>query len=849
MGRDLLRRIAGALALIPLAAAVASFWAAGASAASSFELESVGDKHHVTADRTLYHSREGVYEAFGHVVVSSRGQRMSADYLWVDEKTKEMKARGNVVFVDKETIVHAAEIHFNFASGIGSIFYGRVTNDQYTLRGQLIRRVSGERYLTTEGEYTTCKDCAESWKLSARSVDLTVEGYAFMESVFVKIKDVPTLFLPYLVVPVKTKRQSGLLFPRFGGGSNNGGVFVQPLFLAISDQQDLTLSFGKYTAKGHRYEGEYRFNFGGGHLGQFTFFHTRDRKFRDQMTLLGIPSNGGRTAIIAKHELPIHQRLDLRWRVNEVFDRDYSFDYAEDIDVRHQPALESNAVLSSHWDSFFVSAEARRYRNLIYDRPIGFDGGTVQTLPTVHFGVKPISVAGPLLASFYGRFDRFRRHNGSFQDRNADRFYDPASDYIREADRWILQPEISAPFRLGNVILLTPSAQFNEIGYSFDVPRANGQHVPATDTRYAQLKLDVSTVLERVYDYDGESVSKVKHQLIPFVSGSNIPWIQQGKPGHPFNADRGQLENPAGLFDQYDLVPFTNDTNFLRYPQGKSVYYGFTSRLVRKMRGPEEAAPRPYPFDEQAPATRTYPKPLNRKMELANERQKRWDDFGPQYDRYQEIWTVNVSQAFDFKSAARFNDDKKRAFSYLLAKSDLAIDNFSHTLEYRFFPRIDRSRSYDSSGALVVPPLGTPIPEPWRNKQFISTSFTWFLKRSENLRRTRSFVRSVSAGFTNSSVPNRSRTARAELNWSLNDFVNTNVIYQYDLLAKSQMDWGARLTLTHPSECWGIRLNYDWQTNRRQKADYGFKLLLNLMGTGFLDGDQLQGGPGGVFGG
>ncbi|MGZ3712759.1 MAG: LPS-assembly protein LptD, partial [Bdellovibrionota bacterium] len=348
-------------------------FSAGALGASSFELESLREKHHVTADRTLYHSNEKVYEAFGHVVVSSHGQRLSADYLWVDDNTKDMKARGNVIFVDRTTTVQAAEIHFNLETGIGSIFYGKVFNDLYTLKGQLIRRVSEDRFLTTEGEYTTCKDCAESWKLSARSVDLTMEGYAFLDSVFVKIKDVPTLYIPYAVLPVKTKRQTGLLFPRMGASSNNGFVFVQPLFVALSPHQDLTVAAGRYSARGMRYEAEYRyksFNLSGG---QINFYHTGDRRTSSPRQ--------SRVGIKTENEWNFSNHFNMKLRGTEVLDRDYIYDFPEDINAQGYPSLESNIVANAPFNDFFASVEARRYRNMLTPNKVGFDTGTVQDLP------------------------------------------------------------------------------------------------------------------------------------------------------------------------------------------------------------------------------------------------------------------------------------------------------------------------------------------------------------------------------------------------------------------------------------------------------------------------------------
>jgi LPS-assembly protein len=820
-----------------LAILVAFFLAANAFAASSFEIESITDKHHITADRTLYHSREGVYEAFGHVVVSSQGQRLSCDYLWIDEKTREMKARGNVVFVDKESTIQAAEIHFNLTTGFGSIFYGKVSNDAYSLKGQLIRKVSEDRFLTTEGEYTTCKDCAESWKLAARNVDMTLDGYAFMDSVFIKIKDIPTLYIPYLVVPVKTRRQSGLLFPRIAGSINNHGfVYVQPLYWAIDDHQDLTLGLGRYSARGTRYEVQYRYQSYDGIKGELNLFRTNDRDFK---------FGTHRSAIRAENDWPIAKNLLVRWRVNEIFDRDYILDFPEDMPSRNLPALESNGLANLPFDDFFLSVEAKRYRNLMNDSPVSFDGGTVQALPTVHLGVKERRLFGPLLGSLYGRYDAYRRHNGAYFDSDRNKFFDRGRDTLRETNRLILQPEISAPFRLGSFLRLGPSVQYNDLRYSFSVPINQG-NVPSTETRYVQAKLEASTVIERVFNYDGVNVSRVKHQLTPFLTFSSIPWISQGITGHPFNGANGQLDKPAGLFDQYDIVPLTNDTNFLRYPQGKSIYYGFTSRLIRKLRSDQERGPRVYPFDLVKEKPKEYPKPLNRKMELANERQQLWDKYDPRYGEYQEIWTVNVTQAYDFKNAERRNlfgeVDRKRAFSYVLAKSDLNVDQFGHNLEYRFFPRIV-NRTLNAGGV----PTGETV---FSNKHFVSTSATWYITRLTNLRATRSFVRSISGNFTIAPLPNPSRTVGGSLDWSFNDFLNLKLNYAYDLFSKHQTSWGAQTTLTHHSECWGVLFRYDWLRNRQKQSEVGFELLLNLMGTGFLGSSTMQGGgPAGVFGG
>jgi len=692
--------------------------------------------------------------------------------------------------------------------------------------------VGDDHYLTTEGEYSTCKDCPESWKLSARNVDLTVDGYAHMSSVFLQIKDVPTLYLPYLIVPVKTRRQSGLLFPRFGGNTSHGFVFVQPFFLAINEHQDATVAFGTYSNRGLRYELEHRYKSHDGIAGQFNGYLTKDRTNSFERN---------RGAVKTVHEWPLHEKFEMRWRFFDIRDRQYAYDFTEDLDVLRRPAIESNVVVQTPFDNFFLSAEAKRYRNLLYDPQTGFDGGMVQATPTVHAGIKERKLLGPMLGSFYGRYDRFDRINGAFTDLNGNRIFDPSStatnglgtERIRETQRTIFSPELSVPFRLGPFISMVPSAQFNEIRYHFALPKPNPD-LDSTSTRYFQFKLDSSTTFERVFDYDGERVSKVKHQLTPFINFSYIPKVHNN-PNHQFQQ---QLTSVDGLFDQYDIVPLTNSTNFLRFPQGKSIYYGFNSRFIRKMKS-EEEMPRSYPYDKlPVKKSNKYPKPLNRKQELQIERERLWNEFRPSYERYQEIWNLNVSQAFDFIDSGNNPDDRARAFSYLLAKSNFSLeDKFAHNLEYRFYPRI------------IIRPESKPE-ERLVDKHWVTTSLTWYWKRMQNLRRTRRFERSVSLNYANKSEPGSSHTVGGTLNWSLNDFVYLKFSDAYDILNSKNDAWAISAILTHPSDCWGLALNWDWARTRAagDLGQVGFQVLINLTGTGFM-GSKGIGESQGAFGG
>lgn len=776
--------------------------------ASSFDIDLVEGKRHITADRTLYHSKEKIYEAFGHVVVSSKEQRLSADYVWIDSQRHEIKARGNVTFVTSNSVVQAAEIHFNLITKQGSIFYGKVSNDFYSLSGQLIRKVSDDRFLTTDGEYTTCKDCAESWKFSAKNVDLTVEGYAFMESVFIKIKDSPSLYFPYLIVPVKRKRQSGLLFPRISTSSRHGFAFVQPFFLAIDEHQDATLGLGRYTSRGLRAEMEYRYMSYNGISGQLTGLYTQDKSYRFRKN---------RSAIIAENNWPFFEHAKMKWRVREVSDQEYPRTFTEDIIGNNEPALESNAIVSFPFNDFFISGEVKRYRNLLYEKPVGLDGNTVQTMPSVYFGVKERELFGNIAFNLTGRYDNFTRRDGAFLDVGGDKLFDVGVDTLREAQRLILTPEIAAPIRIGQAWSLSPSVQYNEMRYRFSLPTAN-ERFTNTERRYLLTSLETSTVLEKVYNYDGERISKVKHQVSPFVTYNYIPWLRED-PTHPFTA---QLRRDGGLFDQYDIVPVSNSTSFLRLPLGNAISYGIVTRLIRKRRTTEEM-PRAYPYDLLPTPLKVYPQAQNKKQEVRIASDKRWDAEGPRYDAYEQVWDMTVSQAYDVHEARRAVD-RKRAFSLLLVRSNLNIDDFSNVIEYKYFPR-----------AIVKDAAG--VESVFNNKHSFTISTTWWIKKLQNSTGTLFFTRKLAFGFTNTSWPTPSRQVSGEVSWSLNDFFNVSYLRTHDLISRQKLEEAIRGVYSSPSECWQLGLRYTRTKNAGREV--ALDLGVNLLGNGYVGLNQL----------
>ncbi len=116
----------------------------------------------------------------------------------------------------------------------------RSGENQFRMEGEEIVKHGDDTYSFEKGMFTTCR-CPpgerDPWQIRAGSADLEVGGYGTARNSTFEILGVPVVWLPWMIYPLKTERQSGLLFPEFGYGGRNGVDVGLPIFWAARDPQ------------------------------------------------------------------------------------------------------------------------------------------------------------------------------------------------------------------------------------------------------------------------------------------------------------------------------------------------------------------------------------------------------------------------------------------------------------------------------------------------------------------------------------------------------------------------------------------------------------------------------------
>ncbi len=235
-----------------------------AAFAASFLDMKADDESSVTwnlkADKVNALNEANVIEAFGKVHLQRGQDYLKADYARYYNSTQWVFLQGNVEVHFGADTINAREAEFDLANRTGWMKDGTVfmAGPHTYVTGARVDKHWGDVYSFKDAKVTSCDGDAPAWSFTASEAVIEMDGYAQLWGTSFQVKDVPVLFSPFLVVPVKKERQSGLLLPSFGYSDTRGFFYNQPYFWAIDDSRDLTLNEYVMTDRGFMQGLEYR---------------------------------------------------------------------------------------------------------------------------------------------------------------------------------------------------------------------------------------------------------------------------------------------------------------------------------------------------------------------------------------------------------------------------------------------------------------------------------------------------------------------------------------------------------------------------------------------------------------
>ncbi len=214
----------------------------------------------LTADKLTSLNTSKVLEGEGNVVLRQGNDYLKADFMRYYAATNWVFLRGNVQAKMGSDVLEAEEAEFDLGNRIGWLKNGRVfvEGPHMYLAGERVDKHWGDTYSFHNAKITVCDGDVPAWSLFAKEAKLELDGYAELWHTSFAVKDTNVAYMPLMVVPVKVKRQTGLLFPEFGRSRKMGTWYSQPFYWAIDDSRDMTLTEQWFEKRGLMHGVEYR---------------------------------------------------------------------------------------------------------------------------------------------------------------------------------------------------------------------------------------------------------------------------------------------------------------------------------------------------------------------------------------------------------------------------------------------------------------------------------------------------------------------------------------------------------------------------------------------------------------
>lgn len=431
------------------------------------------------------------YRAEGSVRVQQDGASLLADSVIYSRLTGNALAEGGILFERGGDFLKGDRLSLNLVSQQGELLNGElfIKKSNFRVRGKRMEKTGDENYRMERGSFTTCDGEKPSWRFEVRDLVVTLDEFATAKDAVFYAGDIPLLYTPYLIFPVKRERQSGLLLPKIGHSSKKGIYLDQPYYWAINPSQDLTFDLDIESSRGVGAGVDYRYlraRGSEGRLQAFGIYDTNESRFRGELD--------------QKHLELLSPNTTIASDIHLISDRDYYLDYGEISGDYNRQLLESTVSFGHRWQRYGLAGEIRYTEDL--EAPD--NDATLQRLPALSFTAAGEKL-GPFFLSMDSRFINFHREEGV------------------TGQRLELHPRLTLYAKPTGALDFSLYGGYRQRLYNASATEAGGD---MQQRGQADAGATVSLPLERVYD------GRLRHLLIPALE---YGFVQQKRDDHlPF---------------------------------------------------------------------------------------------------------------------------------------------------------------------------------------------------------------------------------------------------------------------------------------------------------------------------
>ncbi len=324
----------------------------------------------IVYDGDVFSAKEGVYR------VSSKTIELKRDVLIVSKDGKRVKANSLKVNLDNNNIIF---------------------KDAFLIDKQNIWFLAKEAYkednniTINNAIFSSCCIDNPDWSIGfSKATYNTDDKILEINDAVAYVKEIPIFYFPYLYLPLVHKRKSGLLIPSFSYSKDEGFLYSQPIYLAISRSQDLEVSPQVRTNRGYGAYLTYRIADNIDSYGEFKVGYFKDKSSYRNKHNLKYKEHYGAEAYYLNNSLI--DTLSKRGYENKLY---LNAIYMSDIDYINLQVDNkmSHHQLGSYYESrlnyyikndyFFSGISFKYYKDTTKED----NSDTLQILPKLHFHI------------------------------------------------------------------------------------------------------------------------------------------------------------------------------------------------------------------------------------------------------------------------------------------------------------------------------------------------------------------------------------------------------------------------------------------------------------------------------
>lgn len=590
-----------------------SFYTSTLLARETFEFD-LGQKINVLSDKAFRKSSENEFEAIGNVVITHLKNSIYGEKAKINFTTGDAEVIGNVRYIAPDMTLYGTKLKYNFLSRQIDLENARVLSENFVVTGKKILQTSPDIIYAEEAEYTTCRDCPESWSVFGKNVTIELGKYVNLRHAFIKINGVVAMYFPYIVFPIKQQRETGLLFPLLGFNSKEGFRYQQPFFWAIDDYKDATITPSTFGNRGLGGEFQYRQNFREKTWVEINSLQLNDKIYQPFKTN---KEQSGDTFYRHFSDFEFHSIYSHNFNNHFYFTNTSDLDTARDLDFFAKEKMRGTEVggggfLEGRTSLFSLTAEGYFNKNMFISDPREFDNRYVQILPKLNFSSVPYNVLHSKYPFAKNLSFGLSSDYTIFKQNKAE-----TSGPIRNARRLNFAPYMN--WQLGNLGPVFFSHQLKLDYQKYNFPTEKDKHFTKKGLIFeTEAKFELERVFglayteEKAVDQIEESlktnVSQTTIGSLPSLKNSKVESFklvtnnsyrhsQEYKLKHFYLSDqkisgnakfKNQIESDDGQFDYIDAIRarehVTNQVTAQdSLPLSNTIELQWNNRLIRKM--------------------------------------------------------------------------------------------------------------------------------------------------------------------------------------------------------------------------------------------------------------------------